>query len=89
MAQTAERRVRVAGAEGLHARPAGAFVQAAGASGAAVTLARPGGEPVDARSILSVLGLDVSQGDDVILSVTGDDAERVANELAAVLAAEG
>jgi phosphocarrier protein len=69
----AERTVDVPEGVGLHARPAALFVQAATAAGAPVTVARPGGEPVDARSILAVLSLDVRGGDQVVLRADGDD----------------
>ena len=53
-----ERRVAVGSKVGLHARPAAMFVQAAAKQPVKVTIAKVGGDPVDARSILSVLALD-------------------------------
>ena len=50
------RTTTIAAESGLHARPAAMFVQAASKSGLAVKIGRPGEEPVDARSILSVMG---------------------------------
>ncbi|HEY8582783.1 MAG TPA: HPr family phosphocarrier protein [Capillimicrobium sp.] len=82
-----ERTVVIPEGVGLHARPASRFVEAAAAAGAEVTISKDGGEAVDARSILSVLGLDVRGGDRVTLRVDGADGERVAAELAAVLEA--
>lgn len=82
----AERRVRVGSEVGLHARPAALFVQAAGRLGVPVTIAKPGGEPVDARSILSVLGLDAKGGDEVILAAAGAGADAALDELAALVA---
>lgn len=70
---------------GLHARPAAQFAQAAAASGCTVTIAKEGGNPVPAGSILSVMGLGVKQGDTVVLTVEGDDAEAVADSLVATL----
>ena len=80
-----ERTVDVPEGVGLHARPAAMFVQAATAAGVGVTVARPGGEPVDARSILAVLSLDVRGGEQVVLRADGDDSvldalERVIRE---------
>lgn len=80
-----ERRVTVATPIGLHARPAMIFAQSAAASRLQVLIARPGGEPVDARSILSVLSLDVRGGDEVVLSADGDGAETVLDGLAELL----
>jgi phosphocarrier protein HPr len=80
-----ERRATVGSRVGLHARPASLFVQAAGRQKARVTIAKPGGEPVSARSILSVLALDVHQGDEVVLYADGEDAAAALDELVAVL----
>ena len=41
---------------GIHARPAAQFTQAVTASGCTVTIAKEGGNPVPANSILSVMG---------------------------------
>ena len=50
---------------GIHARPAAQFTQAVTASGCTVTIAKEGGNPVPANSILSVMGLGIKQGDSV------------------------
>jgi phosphocarrier protein len=81
-----ERRVSVAAPEGLHARPAALFVKAATDCGLAVTIGRPDGRAVDARSILSVLSLDVRHGEEVVLSAEGPDAEAALTRLATLLA---
>ncbi|HWG99481.1 MAG TPA: HPr family phosphocarrier protein [Pilimelia sp.] len=78
----------VAAAEGLHARPAALFVKAATETGLPVTVARAAGQPVDARSILSVLTLDVRHGDEVVLAADGPDADAALDRLAALLAGE-
>lgn len=69
----AERTVDVPDGVGLHARPAALFVKAAAAAGVPVTVARPDGDPVDARSILAVLSLDVRGGEQVVLRTDGDE----------------
>ena len=84
----AERRVVVGSSVGLHARPAALFVQAAGRQSVPVTIAKDGVEPVDARSILMVLGLDAKGGEEVILSANGDGADAAVEELAALLATD-
>lgn len=71
---------------GLHARPASLFVQAAMREPVPVTIAKVGGEPVDARSILLVLGLDVRGGTEVVLSAEGEGADTALDELATLLA---
>jgi phosphocarrier protein len=81
----AERTVVVASRVGLHARPAMLFTQAVAAGGAPVTIARPGDAGVDASSILSVMGLGVKNGDEVVLS--GEDP-AVLDDLVALLATD-
>jgi phosphocarrier protein HPr len=83
----AERHVIVGSSVGLHARPAALFVQAAAKAPIPVFIAKHGGEPEDARSILSVIGLDARGGDTVVLSAEGAAAEAVLDDLAAVVAA--
>lgn len=80
------RTVAVASKSGLHARPASLFTQAVAECGIEVTIAHDGGEPVDAASILFVMSLGVPHGDEVTLEAEGDEAERVLDELAALLA---
>ncbi|WP_298460580.1 HPr family phosphocarrier protein [uncultured Cellulomonas sp.] len=70
-----QRRVTVAIPEGLHARPAALFVKLAGEQPAAVTIAKDGGDPVAASSILAVMTLGAGAGDDVVLAADGDGAE--------------
>lgn len=83
-----ERTAIVGSAVGLHARPAALFVQAAAAKDVAVGIAKPGGEPVPARSILSVLSLEAHGGDTVVLSAEGEGADAALDELAALLATD-
>lgn len=79
------RSVVIGSSVGLHARPAALFVQAAAAAPVPVTIAKAGGAPVSARSILSVLSLDARGGEQVELSAEGDGAEQALDALVAVL----
>ncbi len=81
----AERKAVVGSKVGLHARPASLLVQAAARQPVAVTIRKDGGEAVDARSILSVIGLDARAGDTVVLSATGEGADSVLEELAVLV----
>ena len=81
-----ERRATVGSKVGLHARPASLFVQAVNRQSVPVTIAKPGGEPVNARSILSVLALDARGGDEVVLAAEGEGAASALDELARLLA---
>ena len=72
----AERRVTVAIAEGLHARPAALFVKLAAGQPVPVTVRRPATGPataVPASSMLSVLALGIVAGDEVVLAAAGTD----------------
>ena len=69
----------------MHARPAKLFTQAAAASGASVRIAKAGGKAVNAASILGVISLGIDHGDDVTLSVDGDNADAVLDELVDLL----
>lgn len=62
---------------GLHARPAALFVQTAARFKATVKVTNltRGTKPVDAKSILSVLTLGVSQGHEIHVTADGADAD--------------
>lgn len=77
-----ERRVTVGWAEGLHARPAALFVRAATAAGVPVTIAKPGGDPVNAASMLAVLSLGVESGEEVVLASEAEGADAAVDRLA-------
>jgi phosphocarrier protein HPr len=77
----ADRRVNVGWAEGLHARPASIFVRAATASGIPVTIAKADGNPVNAASMLAVLGLGAQGGEDDLLAALDRLAKLVAEGL--------
>lgn len=68
--------VTVGSSVGLHARPAQIIAEAAAALDVPVTLATPGGEPVDAGSALFIMTLGATHGDEVV--VTSDDEAAVA-----------
>ncbi|MEZ0493593.1 HPr family phosphocarrier protein [Kineococcus sp. TBRC 1896] len=75
------RTATVASRVGLHARPASLFVQAAAATGLPVTVAVGEGVPVDARSILMVMGLGAKHGDQVTLTAEGEGADAALDSL--------
>jgi len=84
-----EVRVTVGSSVGLHARPAALFVQQAANQTVPVTISKDGSEPVDARSILSVIALDAQGGDEVVLHA--DDvpqADEALRELSEFVAAD-
>ncbi|MEW2355049.1 HPr family phosphocarrier protein [Spirillospora sp. NPDC029432] len=81
-----ERTVVIGSAQGLHARPAKIFVQEAARQPVRVLISAGGKAPVPAASILGVLALGAKQGAEVTLSAEGEQAERVLDELAGLLA---
>jgi len=85
----AERIVTVPDGVGLHARPAALFVQAAAKAPGDVTVGRPDGTAVNAKSILAVLGLDAKGGQQIVLHAEGDGAEAVLDGLVDVITADG
>jgi phosphocarrier protein len=80
-----ERTVTVASRVGLHARPAAVFVKKASELPVPVTLAKTGGEPVSAKSMLQVMSLDVRHGDEVTVAAEGEGAAAAVDELAGLL----
>ncbi|WP_019135999.1 HPr family phosphocarrier protein [Cellulomonas massiliensis] len=72
-----QRSVVVALTEGLHARPAAKFVATAAGQPAPVTIAKGNGTPVSAASILGIMTLGVTRGDEVVLATSTDDDDAV------------
>lgn len=93
---TVERRLVVTEKAGLHARPAALFAQTAARYEAEVTVARPRvsegsavpGPEVSARSVLSLMTLNVRCGDEIVLKARGVDGAEAIDALA-VIAAPG
>ncbi|MEV0382216.1 HPr family phosphocarrier protein [Nonomuraea sp. NPDC050643] len=80
-----ERKVTVAAAVGLHARPAATFVQRAKQAPMDITVAKSHGEgPVNGKSILAIMALDVRQGETVVISADGEGSEEILDELAEI-----
>src|SRR5699024_7140024 len=81
----AERTVKIASASGLHARPAGIFAQAAAEQPATVTIEKPGGNAVQASSMLMLMTLGAGKGDEGTLRAEGEGAEEAVAAAAALL----
>ena len=75
--------VTVGSRVGLHARPAALIAEAVGKAGVPVTLATPGGMPVDAGSPLMIMTLGAQKGAEV--TVTSDD-QSVVDHIAGLVA---
>ncbi|SNS48172.1 HPr family phosphocarrier protein [Actinomadura mexicana] len=80
-----ERNVKIESRVGLHARPAALFVQTAAKARMDVTVSKRGGAPVNAKSILAVLGLDARHGEEIVLSAEGEGADELLDSLETLL----
>ncbi|MEU0566272.1 HPr family phosphocarrier protein [Nonomuraea sp. NPDC005983] len=83
-----ERKVTVQAEVGLHARPAATFVQTAMQAPMDIAVTKvSGGGPVNGKSILQIMGLDVRPGETIVISADGEGADKVLDELAAIAGA--
>jgi phosphocarrier protein HPr len=73
--------VKVGSSVGLHARPATIISEKAAELDADVTLAVPGGDPIDADSALLIMTLGASHGDEVVVSSDDDEAAKTIADL--------
>lgn len=73
--------VKVGSSVGLHARPATIISEKAADLDADVTLAVPGGEPVDADSALFIMTLGASYGDEVVVESDDEAAAQTIADL--------
>ena len=83
MPGSCERTITLAG--DLHARPAGALAIAAAKFESSIELSA-GGSQVDAKSVLGVMGLGATSGQDVTVAAEGPDAEQAVAAIIAILA---
>lgn len=83
-----ERNVKIESRVGLHARPAALFVQTAAKAPGAVTVTKHGGAPVNAKSILAVLGLDARHGEEIVISADGEGADALLDSLENLLSTQ-
>jgi phosphocarrier protein HPr len=84
MPESSEASITLAG--DLHARPAGTLAVAAAGFASAVQLT-VGDASVDAKSVLSVMGLGATNGQRVVIRATGPDARKAVAALIEILAA--
>jgi phosphocarrier protein HPr len=80
-----ERKVTVGSSDGLHARTARLFVEAAARQPAEVRISAGSKPPAPATSILSVLSLGAVHGTEVTLTAEGAGAEESLDALADLL----
>lgn len=70
--------------QGIHARPAGVLVKAAASFSSKVTITKDD-KSFDAKRILGVMGLGVKEGQQIKITIEGEDEELAAIELQEVL----
>lgn len=87
MEHAMERTVILGNKAGLHARPAALFVQKAQGFQCQITLSK-NGKTANGKSILSILTLGAEQGDQIMLTADGADAEAAIDRLTLLLVAE-
>ena len=75
-----KKKITIRNPQGLHARPASIFVQIANKFESDITVKKDD-ETVNGKSIMGLLVLGANQGSEVELEISGDDAERMMNEL--------
>ncbi|MBT2210738.1 MULTISPECIES: HPr family phosphocarrier protein [Actinomadura] len=80
-----ERTIKIMSRVGLHARPAALFVQTAAKAPGQVTVAKRGAGPVNAKSILAVLGLDARHGEEIVIAADGEGADALLDTLEGLL----
>jgi len=71
----------------LHARPAGQLARLAGRHKETTIQLVAGAKQANARGVLAVMAMGAVTGTEVTLTVTGPDAEAVADEAAGILTA--
>lgn len=80
-----KRQLEIINKTGLHARPASEFVLLAKKFESKVTIAKEGGEAVNAKSMVRLLAESIGQGCKVELVVDGADEELAMEELAKLI----
>ena len=84
---TAERAVRIANRNGVHARPAAEIVKLAARFRSDITIVRDDLE-VNGKSIMGVMMLAAEFGSTVTLRATGPDADAAVDEIATLIASK-
>jgi phosphocarrier protein len=83
-----KRKVKIHNPQGLHARPASAFVKLASKFESEVTV-RKDDEAVNGKSIMGLMTLAAIQGTIIEIEASGPDAEKVVDELEKFLLSDG
>ncbi len=79
-----EKKVIVTLEHGLHARPATQFIKASSSFESDITISK-GERKVVAKSIMGIMSLAVTRGDEVLITANGSDEEEAIRTLEIVL----
>lgn len=79
-----KRTITVKNKTGLHARPAALFVQTAGKFLSEITVKKDDKE-VNAKSIMGIMALGVSQGNEITIIARGEDEKQAVEALVDLL----
>jgi phosphotransferase system HPr (HPr) family protein len=84
-----ETKIVITNKVGLHARPASLFVQVANKCASDITIRNltTASNPVNAKSIISVLTLGVMQNHEILIQANGSDEENAIERLKALAVA--
>lgn len=82
-----EKRVKVKNETGLHARPASQFVQKAGKFESNINIVYEERE-INAKSIMGLLSLGISQNKEILIKAEGEDAETAVDSLSEFIEVE-
>ena len=82
-----KRKIQIKNPQGLHARPASAFVKIANKFESEVTVKKDG-ETVNGKSIMGLMTLAANEGSWLEIEVSGPDAEKAMKELERFLLTE-
>ena len=85
MCQTQRRLFIVSNPSGLHMRPLQAFVEHASRFQSNVQVGRKEGEMLNGKSLIHLLGLGAEQGTEIVVEVSGPDADAAIEDLWDVL----
>lgn len=66
--------------DGIHARPAGELVKLAKGFNSEIKVYKDG-QSADAKKIFAIMGLAVKQGQEILISISGEDEENAAKEV--------
>jgi phosphotransferase system HPr (HPr) family protein len=79
-----EKKVRIRNAHGIHCRPSAVIVKECAQFAADMTIACANGE-ANPKSIIAIIALGMSEGDEATVSASGADEEAACQRLAELL----